>query len=141
MLDFLCINLYYCSRRCCSKSLRFGPQCLPKKNGPNFLGASSATGGHIVGKTCRRVGFHFCSLNIFITIILLPIYYSKQNKKFLIGHINNNTRYIYLIWFLSKLFKNIGSAVVRVDPNKINKSSRILSEWRQIWQKGVKKEK
>ena len=37
-----------CSRRCCSKSFRFGPECLPNKSCPNFLGGSSATGGHIV---------------------------------------------------------------------------------------------
>ena len=51
MLDFLCINLYCCSRRCCSKSLQFGQQCLPKKSCPNFLGGSSATGGHTVAPT------------------------------------------------------------------------------------------
>ena len=40
--------MYCCSRRCCQKSLQFGPECLPKKSGPNFLCGDSATGRHTV---------------------------------------------------------------------------------------------
>ena len=37
MLDIFHINLYWCSRGCCSKSLWFSLECLPKGSGPNFL--------------------------------------------------------------------------------------------------------
>ena len=44
----------HCSKKCCSNSLRYGLECLPKKSGPNFLGGSSATGGHIVVPVITR---------------------------------------------------------------------------------------
>ena len=46
--------MYCCSKKCCSKSLQFGPECLPKKSCPNFLGGEFATGGHSVGLAKKK---------------------------------------------------------------------------------------